>query len=105
VQCSLAGGVNDGRPDKRPAARQHPPPDAGIFDGEVSSWSPLMIERLATREPHIASTSGSVDRAGKRRRWIKEAMPADGTRAAVQTRRGLRHIRALEQLWTKYSVV
>jgi hypothetical protein len=26
---------------------------------------PLVIERLATRERHIASTSGSVDRAGK----------------------------------------
>jgi hypothetical protein len=39
-----------------------------------------MIERHATREPHIASTSGSVDRARKKWRLVKDAMPADGTR-------------------------
>jgi hypothetical protein len=57
-----------------------------------------MIKRHATREPHIASTSGSVDRARKKRRLVKDAMPADGTRAAVQTGRGFRHVRALQQL-------
>jgi hypothetical protein len=30
-------------------------------------------------------------------------MPADGTRAAVQIRRGLRHVRALQQAWTRYT--
>ena len=42
-----------------------------------------MIERHATREPHIASTSGSVGRP-KKWRLVKDAMPADGTWAADQ---------------------
>jgi hypothetical protein len=46
----------------------------------------LMIERHATREPHIASTSGSVGRP-KNWRLVKDAMPADGTWAADQKTR------------------